>query len=110
MTDDLVTTRNRCVEQIQTLETLFAVLHDRAIDRSTLNSAWIILGDTVRKLESILQDATWPQPTVDPPSLEDLELWMMESGSCQASDGCEVEMDGVCPHGHPSWLIRWSFI
>lgn len=26
-------------------------------------------------------------------------------GGCEATDGCWVEPDGVCEHGHPSWLV-----
>lgn len=28
----------------------------------------------------------------------------VNDGSCPATDGCDVEPDGVCPHGHTSWL------
>jgi hypothetical protein len=37
------------------------------------------------------------------PSLQQLEEWLSESGA-EASDGCWVEPDGICPHGHQSWL------
>lgn len=47
----------------------------------------------------------WPKPTVEEPSEDDLEAWMIDD-VCEASDGCLVEPDGVCPHGHPSWLLR----
>ena len=52
---------------------------------------------------------TYPTPTEDAPDLELLEEWMME-GVCEATDGCIVEPDGVCPHGHPSWLIAMGMI
>lgn len=50
----------------------------------------------------------WPQPTVPVPSLEQIEEWAWEDGGCEAIDACWVEIDGVgvCPHGHPSWLLR----
>jgi hypothetical protein len=48
----------------------------------------------------------WPQPTVPVPSLEQIEEWAWEDGGCEATDACWVEIDGVCPHGHPSWLLR----
>lgn len=47
----------------------------------------------------------WPEPTDPRPTLSQLEDWMLD-GDCEATDGCRVEPDGVCPHGHPSWLIR----
>jgi len=39
-----------------------------------------------------------------PPTIEQLMDWLTDSG-CEATDGCWVEHDGVCPHGKPSWLI-----
>jgi hypothetical protein len=48
----------------------------------------------------------WPEPTVPEPSWEEMEEWMWEDSAVEASDGCIVELDGVCPHGHPSWLRR----
>ena len=38
------------------------------------------------------------------PDVETLEAWMDEGG-CEATDGCWVEPDGVCPHGKKSWLL-----
>ena len=36
------------------------------------------------------------------PTMATLERYA--SDTCRATDGCKVEGDGVCPHGHPSWL------
>jgi hypothetical protein len=47
---------------------------------------------------------SWPAPTTDEPDLEQLEEWGWDS-VCEATDGCEVEHDGMCPHGHPSWFL-----
>jgi hypothetical protein len=38
------------------------------------------------------------------PSVEKAEQWM-ENGIAKAVDGCEVEPDGKCEHGAPSWLL-----
>lgn len=46
----------------------------------------------------------WPIPTVEKPSDEVLKSWFMDS-MCQATDGCQVEHDGICPHGHRSWFL-----
>lgn len=46
---------------------------------------------------------TPPRPTVPQPDLATLELWH-EEGGCEATDGCWVEPDGICEHGHVSWL------
>ena len=43
------------------------------------------------------------------PSIEQLEEWMNEGG-CEATDGCWVEPDGVCPHGCKSWLLEMGMI
>lgn len=43
------------------------------------------------------------------PSIEQLMEWE-ESGICEATDGCEVEPDGVCEHGCKSWLIVMGII
>lgn len=52
----------------------------------------------------------WPEPTVEEPDFDTLEDWMWEDGGCEATDGCWIEPDGVCHHGHPSWLLRLGFI
>jgi len=52
----------------------------------------------------------WPEQTTDEPDLETLEEWMTEDGGCEATDGCWVEPDGVCPHGHPSWFVKLGLI
>ncbi len=43
------------------------------------------------------------------PSLEKLEHWLLD-GVAKATDGCGVEPDGVCPHGHSSWLLVLGYI
>ena len=51
----------------------------------------------------------YPEPTTDQPS--DEELWaMLFDGACPATDGCEVEPDGTCPHGHPGWPRRMGLV
>jgi hypothetical protein len=47
--------------------------------------------------------------TVEMPSIEQLEEWLSESGA-EATDGCWVEPDGFCEHGHQSWLVRLGLI
>jgi len=43
------------------------------------------------------------------PSIDELERWLFD-GICDALDGCQVEPDGVCPHGYPSWLLYLGYI
>jgi hypothetical protein len=57
----------------------------------------------------------WPEPTVAEPSDIDLTNQLIDavtdgSVSYETSDGCEVEPDGVCHHGHPTWLRRAGLI
>lgn len=47
----------------------------------------------------------WPKPTVETPDMDTIEWWLFDS-VCEATDGCQVEPDGVCQHGHPSWLLK----
>lgn len=69
-----------------------------------------LVDDVITGLTAYLERSTWPAPTVDEPDLETLEIWMIEDGGCEASDGCWVEPDGRCPHGHPSWFVRLGLI
>ena len=43
------------------------------------------------------------------PDLDTLEGWMSD-GVAEATDGCPVEPDGRCEHGHSSWLLRLGLI
>ena len=43
------------------------------------------------------------------PSLAAMEHWIC-NGVAKATDGCEVEIDGECSHGCPSWLLKLGYI
>lgn len=43
------------------------------------------------------------------PNFETLQHWVCDS-ICEATDGCEVEPDGSCEHGHRSWLLVLGLI
>ena len=43
------------------------------------------------------------------PTVEELMEWEAEGG-CEATDGCWVETDGVCPHGCQSWMLVMGLI
>ena len=47
---------------------------------------------------------SWPKPTEAEPDFSELEF-MVYDGVAEATDGCTIEPDGVCEHGHPSWLM-----
>jgi len=51
----------------------------------------------------------WPKPTRKEPSIKQLKRWGYE-GVVEATDGCRVEPDGECHHGHPSWFIALEII
>jgi hypothetical protein len=55
------------------------------------------------------RDATFPEPETEEPTIEEMRAWMHD-GVAEATDGCDIEPDGVCEHGHPSWLIRLGLI
>jgi len=64
------------------------------------------LGDFTRtkRADGIRHKATTPMPDV-----EQLEEWQNEGG-CEATDGCWVEPDGRCEHGHSSWMLVMGVI
>lgn len=51
----------------------------------------------------------WPEPTTEQPDLDTIADWIVDS-VCEATDGCMVEPDGICEHGHPSWLLRFGLM
>lgn len=53
--------------------------------------------------------ALWPDPETPEPGDDLIEFWICD-GVAEATDGCAVEPDGICPHGHPSWLLRIGII
>jgi hypothetical protein len=51
----------------------------------------------------------YPEPEIPTPSMDEL-LDMVHEGVVEATDGCDVEPDGMCEHGHPSWLLAMDMI
>jgi len=51
----------------------------------------------------------YPKPTRKAPTMKQLTRWSIDS-ICPATDGCKVEPDGVCAHGHASWLLYLGLI
>jgi hypothetical protein len=62
-----------------------------------------------REGNTMIRLTKYPAPTVERPDMETLAEWALDS-VVEATDGCEVEPDGTCEHGHPSWLIRFGII
>lgn len=47
--------------------------------------------------------------TTKVPSVKTMERWSHD-GIARATDGCRVEPDGTCEHGHASWMLRLGVI
>lgn len=62
-----------------------------------------------RSPEDVKRIEGWPHPEEPEPSDEQIEAWMFDS-ICEATDGCTIEPDGICEHGHPSWLLRKGLV
>lgn len=63
------------------------------------------------KMTVVRRKRTFPDPAPgrkEPHPLT-IERWM-ENGTARATDGCRVELDGTCPHGHPSWLVQMGMV
>ena len=58
---------------------------------------------TIQK-EKRRRRATTPRPDI-----EQLTEWVVD-GMAEATDGCRVEPDGHCEHGHASWLLELEMI
>lgn len=56
-----------------------------------------------------MKNNQYPEPTEPEPSFKKLQQWSFD-GVAEATDGCTVEPDGICQHGHVSWLIYLELI
>jgi hypothetical protein len=59
---------------------------------------------TTRERRRRRQGFRWPDPIAPEPEAAKLLEWEAE-GRCQATDGCWVAQEGICPHGYPSWAL-----
>ena len=48
--------------------------------------------------------------TMPSPSEDELEDWVFDRENAQATDGCDVESDGICEHGHQSWMLLMGLV
>ena len=53
---------------------------------------------------------TYKEPTIEPPEPAKLMRDELSYGQVEATDGCMVEPDGQCVHGHVSWLLYWGMV
>ena len=52
----------------------------------------------------------YPKPTIPEPDQDMVADWILDVTLPEATDGCTVEPDGTCPHGHPSWLLVLGYV
>jgi hypothetical protein len=71
--------------------------------------AWVRELETETRLDQASKWEPHRLQQTQPPNLDTLIAWMDE-GECEATDGCVVEPDGICPHGCQSWLIELGLI
>lgn len=64
------------------------------------------LGDHGRSRRT---DGVKHKPTDEVPSLEQVEQWLFD-GVAEATDGCTVEPDGHCEHGHSAWTLVMGIV
>ena len=63
------------------------------------------INDIQAQVRKVIKGVGNPEPPLDL-----LQEWESNDGGCEATDGCWVEPDGVCPHGYPSWLLQLGYI
>lgn len=56
-----------------------------------------------------MTDPNYLEPTEDEPNDDELDFFVFD-GVARATDGCDIEPDGICEHGHPSWLLHLGLI
>jgi hypothetical protein len=94
---------------VQKLSQVQALLVAETPSAQVLAQVEMLVDDVLADMRRYLKSPIWPEPTTDAPDLATLEDWLTD-GACEATDGCFVEPDGTCPHGHPSWLIVLGLI
>ena len=110
LTDKEVDRRQTLHDALDNLEQLTQELRNTAVHIDALVEMETMLQDAIADLRRVMRIKVYPDPTVEPPDFETLMEWMWEDGGCEATDGCWIEPDGICSHGHPSWLLRFGLI
>lgn len=117
----LVEFADRVTNVVTNLNGLIGRILNEEITISDLGNDLTRLSDKLKKVEAavndLLEKAEPPTLRGDPcstdesqaPDVETLMEWD-EEGGCEATDGCWVEPDGVCPHGCQSWLLVLGLI
>jgi hypothetical protein len=91
-------------------EKQFVAVFVRPGDEYTFSTYQIRVGENLEdRVEPGQRGEQTKNPDQPRPDLETLMEWEAEGG-CEATDGCWVEPDGACPHGHRSWLLELGLI
>ena len=56
------------------------------------------------------ESMAYPKPTVEEPTMDELEDMVFDVEMPTATDGCIIDPDGICQHGYPSWLLYLGLI
>ena len=59
-------------------------------------------------LKADLEDGTIIEPSLE--DIMDIDMFGLGGIPAACEYGCEVEPDGHCEHGKPSWMIVWGVI
>lgn len=97
----------------QQMETQLRTLEDAETPEAVVLRAVETLTRALVETDSLLAETehnSWPEPTTEQPDLATLEEWLWQDGGCEATDSCWTEADGVCPHGHPAWLLKLGLV
>lgn len=95
------------------METHLRTLEDVETPEAVILRAVDLLTRALMETDGLLAELernSWPEPITEEPDLATLEEWLWEDGGCEATDSCWVEVDGVCPHGHPAWLLKLGLV
>ena len=108
---------DRVTNVVTNLNGLISSILDEEVTVSDFENGLAGLFDKLAKVEAVVSELTaMTEPAIlanpeklQAPDVETLMEWEAEGG-CEATDGCWVEPDGECPHGHKSWLLEMGLI
>ena len=108
---------DRVTNVVTNLNGLISSIVNEEVTASDFDNDLTGLFDKLAKVEAVVSELTAmtePATLANPeklqvPDVETLMEWE-EEGGCEATDGCWVEPDGICPHGRKSWLLELGLI
>lgn len=89
----------------------FAQLADGRIAKQRLGADWKSISKWkehvpketwIERFRTLFKEGTTLPGLVEHPTVEQMMAWEYD-GVSEATDGCQVEPDGQCPHGCKSW-------